>query len=1013
MDSLSITLCLIFGILGLFYAFLIWNFGTWKKRGVPEAKTYPGIGTFPSLFTQKRHVIYDIDEVYRKYRDSNKFVGVYSGRSPQLLILDSELVHRIHVNDFKHFHDNGIGDTIDQKSDPIVANNPFMLKGEEWKERRNELVPGMSPIRIKNIYPVTLEICKRLTDFIREQTKVANKNGFEAYELCLRYTTEVVSDCVLGIHVGTLNDKPSSFLDRIKNLFTLTPSQIMYQISVAFVPSLKRFFKTYFFTKANAEFFFDLMANSIELRRKENNPNRADFLNFLLQLKEKKNYANTILTAHAMTFLTDGFLTTSQSVAHCLLGLARNPEAQKKLRNEILSNISESGFVSFESLSEMPYLDACFNEAIRLFSPLSSNTKLCTQPYEFVDTDGKSFEMKKGEVVFISYHSIHHDERNYEDPEEFRPERFSLENGGAKKFREEGKYMGFGDGPRICMGMRFGATQAKAAIVEIVRNFHVTVNSKTRSDNLLDKKEFLAMLDGGVWLDFEPQTETLCAEMMLLITLWLMAAASGLFYIFLRWNFNYWWYSEVNGPKPEIFFGNLPSAVTKKRHVVYDMCDIYNTYKYTDDFVGIFKNRTPQLFIINPELVRRIYIQDFKHFHDNESSVMIDEKTDFLFANNPFVTGGEKWKQRRSEIIPGLTLSRIKSMFPITLEICKRMTDYIEMELKVPSSDGMDAKDLTSRFMIDVIADIVMGLQSDSFKDVKSPLLVKTHEMFRFSPVYMILVGLLPSIAKIKKVRSISKEFENYFVELMKKTIEMRQSQAEAKGRVDFLNYLLQLQEKKNLTHMELCAHAMTFILDGFETVSSTLAHTLLLLARHPQAQQKLRKEFEENLSAGNRDFNTIHELPYLSACILESLRLFPVDLFSRKLCTEPIVLTNKNGKSFKVPRGMLVIIPKYPIMMDSDHYEDALEFHPERFLEENGGVKKYLNKGVYWCYGDGPRICLGVTFGFVQIKAALVELLTKFRVKPNPKTRTDYALDPVHFVAHLDGGIYLDFELL
>ncbi|XP_061386361.1 probable cytochrome P450 28a5, partial [Musca vetustissima] len=437
------------------------------------------------------------------------------------------------------------------------------------------------------------------------------------------------------------------------------------------------------------------------------------------------------------------------------------------------------------------------------------------------------------------------------------------------------------------------------------------------------------------------------------------------------------------------------------------------TYKYTDDFVGIFTNRTPQLFIINPELARRIYVQDFKHFHDNESSQMIDEKTDFLFANNPFVTGGEKWKQRRSEIVPGLTLSRIKSMFPITLAICKRLTNYIEKELKIPTDEGIDAKDLTSRFMADVIADCVMGLESDSFKDINSPLLVKRHEMFRFHPIYMIITGLLPMIAKIKKVRSISKEFEDYFVDLMEKSIEMRKSHAAAQERVDFLNYLLQLQAKKNLTHMELCAHAMTFILDGFETVSSILAHTLLLLARHPQAQQKLRQEFQENLSAGNRDFNAIHELPYLNACILEAIRLFPVDLYSRKLCTEPIVLTNKNGKAFKVPRGMLVIIPKYPIMMDDEYYEDPMEYRPERFSEENGGVKKYLNKGVYWSYGDGPRICLGVTFGFVQIKAALVEILTKFSVKPNPKTRTDYALDPTYFLARLDGGIYLDFELL
>lgn len=56
-------------------------------------------------------------------------------------------------------------------------------------------------------------------------------------------------------------------------------------------------------------------------------------------------------------------------------------------------------------------------------------------------------------------------------------------------------------------------------------------------------------------------------------------------------------------------------------------------------------------------------------------------------------------------------------------------------------------------------------------------------------------------------------------------------------------------------------------------------------------------------------------------------------------------------------------------------------------------------------------KIFIGVTFGFVQIKVALVEILTKFSVKPNPKTRTDYTYDPTEFLARLDGGIFLDFE--
>lgn len=85
-----------------------------------------------------------------------------------------------------------------------------------------------------------------------------------------------------------------------------------------------------------------------------------------------------------------------------------------------------------------------------------------------------------------------------------------------------------------------------------------------------------------------------------------------------------------------------------------------------------------------------------------------------------------------------------------------------------------------------------------------------------------------------------------------------------------------------------------------------------------------------------------------------------PVIFIARKICTETIELTNKNGKRYQVPKGITVIIPHYAIMMDENIYPNPFDFQPERFLDENGGVKKYLDMGAYWGYGDGPRICLG-----------------------------------------------------
>lgn len=92
----------------------------------------------------------------------------------------------------------------------------------------------------------------------------------------------------------------------------------------------------------------------------------------------------------------------------------------------------------------------------------------------------------------------------YPEPEKFMPERFDREHGGVKAFRDKGVLLPFGDGPRMCLGMRFALMQAKAAIAEIIRNFEITVNTKTQNPLVIDPKEFVNVKAGGIWLDFKP-----------------------------------------------------------------------------------------------------------------------------------------------------------------------------------------------------------------------------------------------------------------------------------------------------------------------------------------------------------------------------------------------------------------------------------------------------------------------------------------------------------------------------
>lgn len=91
--------------------------------------------------------------------------------------------------------------------------------------------------------------------------------------------------------------------------------------------------------------------------RKENNVLRDDYLNFLIELQDKKNTPQDLIHAYAFTLFLDGFETTSYMLGKAINYLAENKEAQEKLRAEIKSYDS----ITFEELHQMPYLDAVFN----------------------------------------------------------------------------------------------------------------------------------------------------------------------------------------------------------------------------------------------------------------------------------------------------------------------------------------------------------------------------------------------------------------------------------------------------------------------------------------------------------------------------------------------------------------------------------------------------------------------------------------------------------------------------
>ncbi|KAB0795913.1 hypothetical protein PPYR_09974 [Photinus pyralis] len=101
-------------------------------------------------------------------------------------------------------------------------------------------------------------------------------------------------------------------------------------------------------------------------------------------------------------------------------------------------------------------------------------------------------------MVLISVLGLHRDPEYFKDPEKFDPERFSDEN---KLDITPFTYIPFGEGPRLCIGMRFGMMQTKVGLACLLRNYSFSVSSRTQTPFKWDKFSFILTTEQPIWLD--------------------------------------------------------------------------------------------------------------------------------------------------------------------------------------------------------------------------------------------------------------------------------------------------------------------------------------------------------------------------------------------------------------------------------------------------------------------------------------------------------------------------------
>ena len=176
------------------------------------------------------------------------------------------------------------------------------------------------------------------------------------------------------------------------------------------------------------------------------------------------------------------------------------------------------------------------------------------------------------------------------------------------------------------------------------------------------------------------------------------------------------------------------------------------------------------------------------------------------------------------------------------------------------------------------------------------------------------------------------------------------------------------------LSDTEVRDELVTLVIAGHETVASALSWTLLLLADHPQVQQRLHAELDAVLP-GRRapGWADLAELRVTRSVVDEALRLFPPAwVLTRRAEREDEIC------GVAVPAGTLVIISPWLLHRRAADWPEPLTFDPTRFDADRSATPR----GGYLPFGVGPRLCIGRDFATVETVLTLAALLRGHRVE-------------------------------
>nr|ADY68485.1 cytochrome P450 [Aedes albopictus]AEF79989.1 cytochrome P450 [Aedes albopictus] len=483
----------------LVFLFIKQRFNYWKVRGVPYVQpTFP-LGNLGGV-GRKKHLSEALEDLYIQLKGKASIGGIYFFINPVVLVTELDLAKTILVKDFNFFHDRSF--YYNEKDDPLTA-HLFTMEGVKWKNMRIKLTPTFTSGKMKLMLPIIRDCANELEKCIEKET--ANGEEVEIKDILARYTTDVIGNCAFGLECNSLRDPNAEFREMGRKIFQLEGFGFLKLLFTQQFRTISRALGATILQPDVAKSFLKTVKDNVEYREK-NKVERNDFIDLMVKLKngqalEHENSEHRMekltieqVAAQSFVFFFAGFETSSTLMSFCLYELAENQDLQEKVRKDVLDTLKKHGSLSYEPIHEMKYLENCINETLRKHPPASNIFRTATQDYI---APGTSITIEKGTSVMIPTLAIHMDPEYYPDPERFDPDRFNADQVAA---RHPFAFLPFGEGPRVCIGMRFGLMQTRVGLATLLKNFRFTVGKRLETPVKLEPSSGILLIKGGLWM---------------------------------------------------------------------------------------------------------------------------------------------------------------------------------------------------------------------------------------------------------------------------------------------------------------------------------------------------------------------------------------------------------------------------------------------------------------------------------------------------------------------------------